>query len=115
MGCIDWFVLGLLMVGGVLLVALLTVIEFAIGLLIGIWRRLTRFAANICRNRRRADGRSPRRPSKRPGSLALTSDPCAGEFPVRSGSGKPSRCDLDPPAAELEPIWHTDFAIDRAA
>jgi hypothetical protein len=30
MGCIDWFVLGLLMVGGVLLVALLTVIELAI-------------------------------------------------------------------------------------
>ena len=66
MGCIDWFVLGLLMVGGVLLVALLTVIEFAIGLLIAIWRRLTRFAANICRNRRPADGRSPRRPASDP-------------------------------------------------
>jgi hypothetical protein len=41
MECIDWVTLGLLLLGGLLLLALLTVMQFLVRLVIRIWRWFT--------------------------------------------------------------------------
>ena len=101
MACIDWVTLGLLVLGGMLLLALLMAMELVVRLASGIWRR---FITQIVKNPRWAATRPPwTRGDRLVIESAVVDDLAASKFLRELGEATTSKA-YDPELSAVESV-----------